>query len=587
MMRRLILPLGILLFALTIRAGHLADYRHSPAFVAPLIDAQVYDRLARRVAQAGPGVLETPFYQPPLYPLLLGAVYASAEGHPMAPRIFQSLLGVGTVGLLLLLTPLAGGRRRAAYWAAFLLAGYGPALYFEGELLPVTLVLTTSTAAILLFLAADGPSARRWHLPLAGLLLGLSIATRPTGILLAGAAAAWWVAPRGARLARTRALLPAAALLLAIVLPFTAANRYHGGETVLISTNGGINLYLGNGTGADSLSAIQPGAAWERLQRMPLADGVRTPGAESRWWMRRAWSEAGADPAAWAANLCRKAARLLDAREPPRNTDMEAWRRDSRVLSLPLASFALVAPLAMAGLLRGGLRGRSRALLLLALGAVAAQNLLFFPAARYRLEAVPLLCVFAGAGIDGILTRRWTRRDLPRCGLAVAAVAAVVWADLTGGREMNLTRTAINRGVALREAGRAREAEAAFRNALRADPHDPDAHRWLAETLLAREDATGALRHFDAALIAAPDYVRVLLGRAQAAELAGVSGAEDAYRRALAVDPYSTDVRLNYGVWLARAGRRDEAQEMFRSGLELEPGDTRFSTNLRRLRSGL
>jgi Flp pilus assembly protein TadD len=49
-------------------------------------------------------------------------------------------------------------------------------------------------------------------------------------------------------------------------------------------------------------------------------------------------------------------------------------------------------------------------------------------------------------------------------------------------------------------------------------------------------------------------------------------------------DPWSADVRLNYGVWLAKAGRLDEARVQFEEGARLAPRDERFRRNLERLR---
>jgi len=96
-----------------------------------------------------------------------------------------------------------------------------------------------------------------------------------------------------------------------------------------------------------------------------------------------------------------------------------------------------------------------------------------------------------------------------------------------------------------------------------------------------------ALAHFDASLARAPDYLRVLLARAAALqELGRDEEAERTFRTALDVDPWSTDARLNYGVFLAVAGRTGEARAMFEQGLRLDPADGRLARNLERLERG-
>jgi Tfp pilus assembly protein PilF len=572
----------VFVLAFSVRLGHVLEIRDTVLFEAPLVDAHDYDVAAREIARKGPGALEVPYYQPPLYPILLGAVYRLTDGSYLAPRVFQALLGAGTVALVFALAA-SGGRRRAAWFAAGLLALYGPVLFFEGELLPPALVLFLDAGAVWLLLRADAARHAAPRIAAAGLLLGLSSAARPTGLLLA-AAAVWWVASGARALGeRGRAAGLLAALVLAPILPFTLANWLGAGEPVLLSHNGGINFYLGNGAGSESLTAIQPGHAWDRLQVEPHRAGVHSRAGESRYWVRRAVSEVLADPGAWAVALARKVVRLLDVRETPRNLDYEVWRKDSALLSLPLVGFGLVAPLACLGLALGATAARARLLFLLVLAAVGAENLLFFVAGRYRLEAVPLLCVLAGQGLDRALSLG-PRRIPPRALLATAAFAAFVHVDLLGERAIDAGRAALNRGVAQRRQGLLASAVRSYEQALRANPGDPDAHRLLAEIALEQGDLERALQSYERALAGAPDYMMAFLGKAQALERAGRGEeAERTYREALRVDPWSFEVRLNYGVLLAKDGRTTQARRMFEEGLRLAPRETRFLANLQQL----
>jgi Tfp pilus assembly protein PilF len=369
------------------------------------------------------------------------------------------------------------------------------------------------------------------------------------------------------------------------ILPFTLANLVRGHEPILVSWNGGLNFYLGNGANSDSLTAIQPGYAWDRLQVEPFRAGVHgSRRAESSYWTDRALREAAADPAGWLAALGRKALRLLRARETPRNTDYEDFRRDSLVLSRPLPDFGVAAPLALAGLWlgfapRGPAPRRLRALLAVVLAAVAAENLLFFVADRYRLEAVPALCVLAGLGADAILRRRG--RVGVAAGATLVASAALVRADFLGEGGIDEARAAIHRAVALQRAGLEQGAARKLEDALRRDPDDVDAHRLLGEHFVRERNVAAALDHFDRALERAPDYLEVLLAKAQLLERAGrAAETEELYRRALRADPFSVRVRLAYGVHLALAGRYDEARAQFEAGLRIDPSNADLQANL-------
>jgi tetratricopeptide (TPR) repeat protein len=331
------------------------------------------------------------------------------------------------------------------------------------------------------------------------------------------------------------------------------------------------------------LTAIQPGYAWDRLQVEPHRAGVRSRAEESRYWVKRAVREALQDPESWLEALGRKIVRLFDARETKRNLDYEVWRRDSALLSLPLVSFSIVTPLALLGFLVGGWNRRALALLAVALGSVAFQNLVFFVADRYRVEAVPVLCLLAGLGLDGWLSARGRRKWV--AALAAALLALFVQIDFLGEREVDRMRAAIDRGVALRRLGLKAGAARAYREALSFAPGDPDAHRLLGEIALEEENYARAVAHYDEALAGAPDYLMALLGKAQALEKWGrLEEAEAVYRRTLEVDPWSFEVRLNYGVFLGMQERTAEARRMFEEGMRLTADKERFLANLENLR---
>jgi Tfp pilus assembly protein PilF len=195
-----------------------------------------------------------------------------------------------------------------------------------------------------------------------------------------------------------------------------------------------------------------------------------------------------------------------------------------------------------------------------------------------------VLAVLAGLGVDGALrlARDAAARKRLVLGAGVAlAVGAVVWIDFLGERDVDEARAAINRAVALRRAGFPAGAARELRTALRHDPSDPDAHRLAAEGALATGDVGAALRHLDAALAVAPDYVRVLLTKARTLETIGRGDeAGDLFRRAVEADPYSKEARLGYGVWFALRERWNEARAQFEAGLRIDPTDPDLRHNL-------
>ena len=91
--------LAIFLVALALRALHLWQLRASPFLTARLGDAAVYDAWARGIA-AGDWLGHEVFYQAPLYPYFLGALYASLGDDPLLVRGLQCVLSALACALL-------------------------------------------------------------------------------------------------------------------------------------------------------------------------------------------------------------------------------------------------------------------------------------------------------------------------------------------------------------------------------------------------------------------------------------------------------------------------------------------------------
>src|SRR5436190_23263877 len=120
----------IAVLALILRLISLAELRDTPLFAVPIGDAQKYDAWAQEIV-SGQWMGTQVFYQTPLYPYLLAAVFA-VRGHDLfAVRLLQALLGAASCVLLALV-----GRwffsERAGLIAALILAVYPPAIFFDG-----------------------------------------------------------------------------------------------------------------------------------------------------------------------------------------------------------------------------------------------------------------------------------------------------------------------------------------------------------------------------------------------------------------------------------------------------------------------
>ena len=408
---------AVFALALSARLYYLHEIRASPLFTAPVVDARTYTEEARYFSEVSFAGRPAPFWQPPLYPVLLGGLFALAGDDLYLPRLIQAVIGA----LVCVLICLLGYRVFGAgigLGAGIAAALYGPLIYFGGELLPTLLACCLNLLVLLLVIGEGGWV--RWLA--AGVLLGLSALAVANVLLFAPVLLGYlyW---------RQRRLRPAAFLLLGcalVIAPVAYRNWAVGGDLVLISHNAGINFYIGNNADYEQTTRIRPGRDWAELVEMPeRRAGIEQPSAKSRYFFAQSWQYITSEPLDFTGLLAYKGYLFLRGDEIPRNRDLYFARNDSSLLSILLWKkglafpFGLIAPLALLGLfafLRTSESPEGR-LLALFVACYALSVVLFFVTGRYRLPAVPVLLLFAAYGVRVLWQRPWP---------ALAAVAALL-----------------------------------------------------------------------------------------------------------------------------------------------------------------
>lgn len=258
----------VLLIGAALRAWYLWEVTGAPDFRALRQDMEVQDYQARAVLSGDwtppshrqdPEINVTPYYRPPGYPWLLAGIYALTGGSYLAPRVFNSILGLLAIVLVYRLGK-AAGDRRVGLAAAALLALYWGAIYYEGEV--------NDPAVFVFLIPCLLLTLRRWAISgsiswalLAGLVTGCYAIMRPN-ILLFGPFMACWIAAwcwRQGRLKQVPGAWVALAVGTAVVIaPVTARNWMISGELVPISTYFGENLLIGNSEESDGYTSWTP-----------------------------------------------------------------------------------------------------------------------------------------------------------------------------------------------------------------------------------------------------------------------------------------------------------------------------------------
>jgi tetratricopeptide (TPR) repeat protein len=576
--------LGIVSLGAILRLVLLSQIRRIPFFDYPIIDGAEYLAWARRIL-AGEWIWRDVPIHGPLYAYFT-AILLGAWSRSLAFVIACQL----TLGIASAVLAYRIGRRlfddATGIVAALIAATYIPFLYFEGLILPASLIVVLNLA-LLDRLSALPRRLEPRALVIPGLLLGLSAATHPTGLVLLGAVVPWLVlrgrrrdraggaagvgAPHGAS-AEARATARAAATLTlcaaAVVLAIVARNTSLGGGPVL-QRNMGKNLYIGMGPTADGTANVPPGVSWDRLRREAWEAGARTPAEETRYFLGAAIGFATRHPLRAAALVGKKVLLFASGIHVDASQDFRFFRTNAPLLALPLPSLAIVVPLGLFGALR---LWRHATLLGAYLAAYLVAIVAFAFSTRYALPAHAALVVFAAAALVELARGARARRLAAGDASLLALLFLTANLDPFHLRSRQLLHTMGHLAKIYFDAGRPADAARLYEAAAKEHPDDPDILNGWGTLLDRLGDRTGARARYDAALAAAPDHFEARFNvAAQAYEEGALARSEEDYRRAIAASPWRADARLNLSVIYAAMDSLDRAAAELDTARALAP----------------
>jgi tetratricopeptide (TPR) repeat protein len=581
--------LAVAALALAVRLLHLWEIRRAPIVNQLVGDGRAYDAWARQIA-AGDWVGSGVFYQAPLYPYFLAAIYA-LRGHDLAAvRVVQALLGATACVLL----GAAGQRffcRQVGLLAGVMLALW-PSAFFADALIQKSALDTVLLCGLLALLATAvrRPAALTWFAT--GVILGGLALTRENALAFAPVL----LVVIAARFRAGGWARAAASLLLGLVLmllPVSVRNWSVGGEFHLTTAQFGPNFYIGNNPAATGIyQPLRYGRGdprYERLDATELAEAAvgraLTPGEVSGYWSGRAFEFIARQPRRWLGLLARKGVLFVNRIEVGDAEDPYTYAEWSWPLALlgRLLHYGVLVPLAAAGVVLTWPRRRAIAVLLALLLVYAATVVATFVMARYRHPALPLLILFAAAalveGVRHVRARRW-RLLLVAAGVAAAAAVPANWpvvaeSSVRAGSLYNIARNLED------QPGGLDQAIEYYRQSLALEPNSALAHSNLGAALQRRGQLADALAEFRRAIELQPgrgEYHYNLAGGLAAA--GDGAGAAASYQRALALDPNDADARNNLGVLLQQRGDLSGAEQQYAAALTRAPRHVGVLSNL-------
>lgn len=414
----------VLCLAVVIRIVFFLLYKHNnPMFYYPIMDAKYHHEWAMDIL-SGNFWGDDVFFRAPLYPYLLALIYKVSGGSIAFAVAVQHAMGVVTALLVYALarqyfTPSVGllaGIFAALYW---------PFIYFEGDLLIVTLILLLDVLALLL-LARSMRDGKRSMFLVSGVVLGLSAIARPNILIFFPALAlVFYFRGRGQTAHRLPTWLSQTLLVylgaFIIILPVLIRNYVIGRDVVPIASQGGVNFFIGNNAQSDGRTAIVPGTRWDWWggyeDAIAIAEQERghrlKPSEVSNYYFEKAFAFIFGSPGRSLPLIVHKFAIFWAGGERSNNKYIYFFWHKSGLGKVPLPGFWFITPLGLAGAILLWPRRRDLLLLYLFVVSYMLGVIAFFVNARFRLPVVPVLIILAAYATFVVwhaLRERATRR---------------------------------------------------------------------------------------------------------------------------------------------------------------------------------
>ena len=428
--------LSIFLFALLLRSLYLLEIKDVGVFSLLLGDAKSYATWAQEIS-AGNWLGNTVFYQAPLYPYFLAVYYYVFGQNPFVIRLIQMLLGASAC----LLIARAGRHffsNQVGLLSGFLLALYPTAIYFDGLIQKAVLNLFFMT--LLLFLLGRNhkhPSGQLWFA--CGMVLACLGLTRENALILVIPITLWLLYHfRGED--RNRWVIWSCLFFLGfsiVLFPVALRNKIVGGDFALTTAQFGPNFYMGNHHNAGGMyEPLQGGRGnwkYEQQDAVALAEKAvgrkLSPSEVSRYWTQKTLDEILSNPADWIYLMAKKWLIFWNFIENGDTESQYAYEIWSVILTVlgSFFHFGVIATLAIFGICTTIKGCRQFWLLYLLVMFYSISVTLFFIFARYRLPLVPLLVMFAAAGmVQGVWLFRKKRIKVLAFSAVIALVGAMV-----------------------------------------------------------------------------------------------------------------------------------------------------------------
>jgi len=539
------------------------------------MDPAMYSNWAISIAQ-GDIIGKEIFPAMPLYPYFLGFLYFLTNFSIFNARLIQFLLGSFSAFLVYFLAREIFGKRPAAI-SGVIAALYAPFIFYEGMFVPAALVMFLFLlSALILVLIKDDLKAKNWFI--FGILAGLTALANASMLIVL------IILPLLFLKKDLKKLLFLYAAVILIIGCVAARNYYVGKDLVLITSQGGVNFYIGNNPGAtgrfssitDSIQGSKDLIQDTRILAEKNKGGKLKPSEISAFWTKKALGFITRHPVKYSKLVLNKFYIFWDGFEYPDVEDYYFAKKFTPVLRLPLFVFWFVAPFALCGIIFSLKYWRKALVLYIFLGASIIGILLMFVNSRYRIAAMPFIIIFCGFAVS-YFWESLTSRGFKKAALfLLVLIASFVFVNLDAQKPdyalayYNLSALYFNRGEY-------DNAITAARQAIDIVPSALLPRHILGMAYFYKKDDKEALRQLNAALEIEPSFAPALsfLGEIYLSKN-DFNKARAVLERAVSADPDDFTSRILLGNVYYNEGEIQKAAQQYREALRIQP-DNKFA----------
>ena len=493
-------------------------------------------------------------------------------------KIIQSFLGALNAVLILAL----GTRlfnKTTGLLAALIYAVYGNVIILESTLEPAVFILLFNLLSVYFLAIAENNSGHPHGLPVkafcAGLLAGLSIITKPNSFLFIPLGIGWlfFFAARPSPISRK--LLPSMIFCCAaflVVTPVTIRNYLKLDDFVLVTADAGKVFYHGNSRGATALEGRdlpddgsadgengEPDYAHVVFRKTAamLTGNTLSPSESSWFWIKKTLGDILGDPEQFLKREIKKFIFFLTDYEVHYIASAHAEYKES--LRFPLIRYGIIISLSVLGMLLSLKRFKKLFLVYGAIGVYLLSGLLFLVQSRYRIPAVPYLCLFAGSAICSLKQMLYAKK-FKSFGVAAFLAGALFILSHSAFKSEIIKQDLWQEGTKIHYQMGARPL------------FDAGRHK-------------EAIFQLDRCLSILPDFRPALILRGKAYAILGqYKKAEPDFKRLISLSPSDPKGYRNIGFVYLLQGERDKARIYLTKTLALAPHDKKVKEGLKMLR---